>query len=73
MIFNDNDYIKVYDKLGHKYFNKGSDKQLIDWGNSIDDIKKIKINSVKCELEWYSRGIKTYKLLNSLQGGVNKI
>lgn len=59
-------YIDVYNKRGSKHYGKGNDNQLRDWGNSEEQIRKIKIRSVKFELDWYKKGIETYKLLNSL-------
>lgn len=69
----DKQYIEVYDKIGHKYFCKGSDNKLREWGNSEEKIRQIKINCVKHDLEWSKQGINTYKLLNELCGGNNII
>jgi len=63
--------IKTYNKIGNKYFGKGDHAQLIEWGNSEEDIRQIKIKSVKCDIKFYQNGINTYKILNELNGGKN--
>ena len=64
-------FIEIYNKLGCEEFAKGNDQQLKDWGNSEEDIKKMKIACVKDRLEWYKKGIDCYKLINELCGGKN--
>jgi hypothetical protein len=67
----DEKYIEIYNKLGCEEFGKGNDQQLREWGNSEEDIIKMKIACVKGRLEWYKTGIHFYKLLNELCGGSN--
>ena len=67
----DEKYIEIYNKLGCKEFGHGNDQQLKDWGNSEEDIRKIKIDAVKDRLQWYKTGIDCYKLMNELCGGYN--
>ena len=67
----DEQYIILYDKLGSKYFGKGDDEQLREWGNSEERIREIKIQSVECHLNFYNRGVEAYKLLNEICGGKN--
>lgn len=69
----DEQYIEVYNKLGSSYFFKGSDEKLKEWGNSDEEIRKIKIDSVKFHLDWYKNGIKVYKMMNVLCGGINEL
>jgi hypothetical protein len=57
-------YIKVYDKMGSKYWGKGDDDTLREWGNTEEDIRNIKVRSVECHLDFYQRGIEVYKLLD---------
>jgi glycerol-3-phosphate cytidylyltransferase-like family protein len=67
----DKKYIEIYNKLGCEEFGKGDDQQLKDWGNSEEDIRKMKIECVKTRLELYKTGIDCYKLMNELCGGSN--
>jgi len=69
----DDQFITIYDKIGHRYFNHGDDEQLKQWGNSPTAIRKIKVDAVKSDLYWHRKGIETYKLLNELMGGINEI
>jgi hypothetical protein len=59
----DKDYIETYDRMGHKFFSKGSDEQLREWGHSEKSIIDIKIRSVRSTFEVYARGIELYKTL----------
>lgn len=61
--------IKVYDEFGHKYFAKGSDEELKEWGNSDEKIREIKVHSVRCLLDFNKDGIKAYELINRFKGG----
>ena len=67
----DDAYVELYDKIGHEHFGKGSDEQLAEWGHDEETIRCIKIDSVKFELDWHSKGIDMYKKLNKILGGVN--
>ena len=64
-------YIKMYNLIGCKYFCKGDDEQLKRWGNSEQEIRKIKIDCITCHLQHYKDGIETYKVINELCGGKN--
>lgn len=69
----DEQYIEMYNKLGSSYFCKGSDEKLKEWGNSDEEIRKIKIDSVKFHLDWYKNGIEVYKMMNVICGGINEL
>jgi hypothetical protein len=64
LVSGENEYIRVYDEMGHQYWGKGSDEQLKKWGNSEERIREIKIQSVRCHLDFHRRGIEVYKELN---------
>ena len=67
----DEKYIEIYNKKGNKFFGKGDDEQLKEWGNSEDEIRQIKINCVKSKLKLGEGEIETYKMMNELCGGKN--
>ena len=69
----DEKYIQTYDKIGHKHFGKGSDKQLREWGNSEERIREIKIQCVKDHLKFYKRGIDLYKTLCDIENKENEM
>jgi hypothetical protein len=64
-------YIKIYEKYGCEFFCKGNDTQLKEWKNSDEEIRQVKINSVKSHLKFYKSGIDMYKLINEMCGGKN--
>ena len=66
-------YIELYDKLGCEEFAKGSDEQLMEWGNSQERIREIKIECIKGRLKWHEKGIECYKFINELCGGKNAL
>jgi hypothetical protein len=61
-------YIDIYDRIGHESFNHGDDEALRKWGNSEVRIKEIKIAAVKGRLDWYKTGIDCYKTLLEVCG-----
>lgn len=65
--------IKVYNKRGAENFANLSDKKLIENGFTKHEIKRIKVERVKYDLNWHKNGIETYKALNKLLGGKNVI
>ena len=67
----DQAYIDTYNKIGHKYFGRGSDEDLENWGHTPKSIRNIKIQTIKFALEY--KDLKVYKAINELLGGVNKL
>tara|TARA_R110000803_G_scaffold78075_2_gene143095 strand:+ start:6643 stop:6876 length:234 start_codon:yes stop_codon:yes gene_type:complete len=67
----DENYVKIFNELGFDHFYKASDHQLKKFGKSEEKIRQIKIDTVKNTLQWYSRGVELYKMLNEISGGKN--
>lgn len=67
----DQAYIDAYDKIGHKYFCRGSDQDLKEWGQTHLSIRSIKIETIKTALKYSD--LKVYKVINEILGGKNML
>lgn len=70
MDITDNQYIQAYNEIGHEHFDQGSDKQLIEWGNSDEKINQMKVYVVRYGV---TSDALIYAVLNNICGGKNVI